>query len=79
MHPYRTGALQPQSTEYTASYMPVTGEIPKDLNGVYLRNTENPLHDSLERYHQFDGDGMIHMMSFENGDAQYRNRFVRTQ
>jgi carotenoid cleavage dioxygenase len=48
--------------------MPVTGEIPKDLNGVYLRNTENPLHDSLERYHPFDGDGMIHMMSLEDGD-----------
>jgi carotenoid cleavage dioxygenase len=79
VHPYRTGAWQPQSTEYTASEMPVTGVIPKDLNGVYLRNTENPLHDSLERYHPFDGDGMIHMMSFEDGDAQYRNRFVRTQ
>ncbi|TRZ79929.1 MAG: apocarotenoid-15,15'-oxygenase, partial [Actinobacteria bacterium] len=78
-HPYRSGAWQPQTNEYTASEMQVTGVIPKDLNGVYLRNTENPLHDSLERYHPFDGDGMIHMMSFDNGEAQYRNRFVRTQ
>ena len=62
VHPYRTGAWQPQSTEYSASEMLVTGEIPKDLNGVYLRNTENPLHDSLERYHPFDGDGILAMV-----------------
>lgn len=77
-HPYRTGAWRPQTTEYTATELPVVGTIPDDLNGVYLRNTENPLHPNVERYHPFDGDGMIHMMSFANGVAEYRNRFVRT-
>ena len=41
-HPYRTGAWRPQSIEYTASDMPTGGRVPDDLNGVYLRNTENP-------------------------------------
>lgn len=78
-HPYRTGAWRPQTREWTATDMPVVGEIPADLNGVYLRNTENPLLPSLERYHPFDGDGMIHAISFREGHAEYRNRFIRTE
>jgi carotenoid cleavage dioxygenase-like enzyme len=45
---------------------------------VYLRNTENPLHPAIVRYHPFDGDAMIHKVSFRGGQASYRNRFVRT-
>jgi carotenoid cleavage dioxygenase len=78
-HPYRSGAWRPQHIEYDATNLPIQGSIPDDLEGVYLRNTENPLHPNLERYHPFDGDGMIHMMAFSNGDAVYRNRFVSTQ
>ncbi|MFN5839671.1 MAG: carotenoid oxygenase family protein, partial [Acidimicrobiaceae bacterium] len=78
-HPYRTGAWRPQTREWTATDMTVVGEIPTDLNGVYLRNTENPLLPSLERYHPFDGDGMIHAISFREGHVEYRNRFVRTE
>ena len=77
-HPYRSGVWRPQDTEYTAWDLEVEGEIPAELNGVYLRNTENPLMDSIGRYHPFDGDGMVHAMSFEDGSATYRNRFVRT-
>ena len=78
-HRYRTGAWRPQTTEWTATDMHVEGEIPADLNGVYLRNTENPLVPAMERYHPFDGDGMIHAISFREGHAEYRNRFVRTE
>ena len=78
-HPYRTGAWRPQTKERDATNLKVIGEIPRELNGVYLRNTENPLMPSLERYHPFDGDGMLHMMSFDSGVAAYRNRFIRTQ
>jgi carotenoid cleavage dioxygenase-like enzyme len=78
-HPYRTGAWQPNFVEYDASELDVVGEIPPDLNGVYLRNTENPVHPSIDRlYHPFDGDGMLHMLHFHDGRAEYRNRFVRT-
>ncbi|MCU1387569.1 MAG: apocarotenoid5,15-oxygenase [Ilumatobacteraceae bacterium] len=70
--------------EYDAADLEVTGTIPADLAGVYLRNTENPVHESIGRYHPFDGDGMLHAMSFVPGDgnvgrATYRNRFVRTE
>ena len=56
----------------------VAGEIPHDLDGVYLRNTENPLHPAMKFYHPFDGDGMIHVVGFRDGKAFYRNRYIRT-
>ncbi len=77
-HPYRTGAWRPQTTEYDAWDLTVEGEIPRDLSGVYLRNTENPLLEPIQHYHPFDGDGMLHAISFRDGEASYRNRFVRT-
>ena len=77
-HPYRTGPWRPNVTEWHVSDCDVVGELPADLNGVYLRNTENPLHPALGRYHPFDGDGMLHAVEFGNGSATYRNRFIRT-
>ena len=77
-HPYRSGVWRPQYREYDAWDMEIIGEIPEDLNGVYLRNTENPLFEPIKRYHPFDGDSMMHSISFENGEARYANRFVRT-
>jgi carotenoid cleavage dioxygenase len=78
-HPYRTGPWRPQSTEWDADDLSVVaGELPRDLDGVYLRNTENPLHPAMKAYHPFDGDGMMHLVGFRDGKAFYRNRFVRT-
>ena len=78
-HPYRTGPWRPQTTEWDADDLTaVEGEIPADLDGVYLRNTENPLHPALKAYHPFDGDGMLHVVGFRDGKAFYRNRFVQT-
>ena len=77
-HPYLNGAWTPNHDEYDATDMAVIGEVPPDIDGVYLRNTENPVHEPIGRYHPFDGDGMLHIMSFADGRAEYRNRFVRT-
>ncbi|WP_372340487.1 carotenoid oxygenase family protein [Parvularcula sp. IMCC14364] len=78
-HPYMNGVWTPNYIEYDATDMEVIGEIPTDMNGVYIRNTENPVHDPIGMYHPFDGDGMLHMMHFANGKATYRNRFVCTR
>lgn len=78
-HPYRTGPWRPQTTEWDADDLTVVeGAIPRDLDGIYLRNTENPLHPAFKTYHPFDGDGMLHVVGFRDGTAFYRNRFVKT-
>ena len=77
-HPYLNGAWRPLLEEVNASELEVIGSIPSDIDGVYLRNTENQLHQPIGRYHPFEGDGMLHMMSFRDGKASYRNRVVKT-
>lgn len=80
---YRTGAWEPNSDEIVAENLDVIqGSIPEDISGCYIRNTENPIHDTMDgniNYHPFDGDGMIHMLQLRGGKASYCNKFVRTK
>ncbi|WP_417620667.1 carotenoid oxygenase family protein [Parasphingorhabdus sp.] len=78
-HPYRNGAWTPVFEELDTEDLEIIGTIPADIDGLYVRNTENPVHDSIGRYHPFDGDGMIHTIRIKDGKASYRNRFVRTE
>ena len=78
-NPYLLGVYAPVQDEITADELTVIGQIPTDLNGVYLRNGPNARFPMQGRYHWFDGDGMVHAMHFENGRAHYRNRYVRTR
>lgn len=78
-NPYLEGVWAPVREEVVADELEVIGEVPKDLNGVYLRNGPNPKYQPRGRYHVFDGDGMLHGMEFRNGKAIYRNRWVRTE
>ncbi len=78
-HPYLSGAWTPVLEELDAEDLEVIGKIPDDIDGVYVRNTENPVHEPLGFYHPFDGDGMLHAMTFAGGKASYKNRFVRTR
>ncbi len=73
-----TGPFAPVLEEETLKKLPVEGVIPKDLNGVYLRNGPNPRFKPKGAYHPFDGDGMIHAAQFKNGTLTYRNKWVRT-
>ncbi|MBP1161637.1 carotenoid cleavage dioxygenase-like enzyme [Rhodococcus sp. PvR044] len=78
-NPYTLGVFAPVHDELTLDDLTVIGEIPKDLNGVYLRNGPNRQFEAPGRYHMFDGDGMIHAAHFENGKVRYRNRYVQTK
>lgn len=78
-NPYLLGIYAPVRDEISADDMVVIGEVPKDLNGVYLRNGPNRRYEAPGRYHWFDGDGMIHAMHFDNGKVRYQNRWVRTE
>ena len=79
-HPYLNGPWTPLHEEVNAADLDViAGVIPQDLDGVYLRTTQNQLHQPLGFFHPFEGDGMLHQIEFKDGKASYRNRFVRTR
>lgn len=79
-NPWLKGPWRPQGREYAVSSdeLQVIGTIPKDLDGLYVRNTHNQALLPKGVYHPFDGDGMLHAVRFRDGKAEYRNAFVRT-
>lgn len=73
-----TGSLAPVFEEHVLDDLVINGEIPTDLNGVYLRNGPNPRFEPSGTHHAFDGDGMLHAAHFDRGKVTYRNKWVRT-
>ena len=76
---YLEGAKAPVESEITAFDLDVTGDIPQELEGRWLRNGPNPFGPvDSNSYHWFLGDGMIHGVRIRDGKAEwYRNRWVR--
>jgi carotenoid cleavage dioxygenase-like enzyme len=75
--PHMLGGFAPVPDEITVTDLPVTGVIPPELTGWYLRNGPNPRQAASA--HWFLGDGMVHGVRIEGGRAtSYRNRWVRT-
>ncbi len=79
-NPFLTGNNEPVYEEITTTELEVIGEVPADISGSFLRTGPNPFYvPDEEKYHIFDGDGMIHGVSFKDGKATYRNRFVQSK
>jgi len=78
-NPYLEGPHAPTREEIDALDLEVIGEVPRDLDGIYLRNGPNPRHDPLGVHHWFDGDGMLHGVVIADGKISYRNRWIRTR
>ena len=71
------GNGRPLTEERTLTDLKVTGSIPRELNGRYVRNGANPLSGFSD--HPFFGDGMVHGIRLSDGKATwYRNRYVQT-
>jgi carotenoid cleavage dioxygenase len=79
-NPYLQGNYAPVHEEVTATELAVTGSIPEELCGRYLRNGPNPAAaPDPASYHWFTGDGMVHGIRLRDGRAEwYRNRWVRS-
>src|SRR5271156_6324960 len=79
-NPYLEGPYAPLGEERTETALRVSGEIPRELNGVFARIGPNPLRvDNPATYHWFIGDGMVHGLRLREGKALwYRNRWVGT-
>ena len=75
--PHLLGNFAPVPDELTVTELSVTGSVPPELTGWYLRNGPNPREAASA--HWFLGDGMVHGVRLEGGRAAaYRNRWVRT-
>ena len=74
---WQQGNFRPVSEEVTETSLKVEGSIPPQLNGLYVRNGTNSSTGISD--HFFGGDGMIHGVRLEGGQAKwYRNRYVDT-
>ena len=72
--------MAPVDRELTEFDLKVSGQLPPELDGVYVRNGPNPVTPpDPEKYHWFTGTGMVHGLRLGEGKAQwYRNRWVRS-
>ncbi len=73
------GNLAPVSDELDVASCAVTGTIPEGLRGAFIRNGPNPAFEPAGRYHMFDGDGMLHALTFTDAGVSYRNRWIRSR
>lgn len=77
--PYLAGNFAPVDHERTCEQLRVSGELPRELAGVLLRNGPNPVGAVDSKHHWFIGDAMLHAIEIADGAARaYRNRFIRT-
>jgi carotenoid cleavage dioxygenase-like enzyme len=75
---YLEGPFAPVGEERTITELEVTGTIPAELDGRYVRNGPNPIGADPDSYHWFTGSGMVHGVRLRDGRAEwYRNRWVR--
>ncbi len=75
---YLAGNFGPVAVESTVVDLKVSGELPKELIGRYVRNGPNPSSPVDAGHHWFVGDGMVHGIRIEEGKvAWYRNRYVK--
>src|ERR687892_1877982 len=79
--PYVAANFAPLKSEVTSFDLEVTGHIPEELTGRFLRIGPNPIDDlnqvRLARHHWFSGTGMAHGLRFRGGKAErFRSRLV---
>ena len=78
-HPFLTGPHTPMTEEKTLDQLSVTGTIPTELDGRYLRIGPNPMNANPANHHWFIGDGMVHGLRLKDGKAMwYKNRWLRS-
>ncbi|KAH6986928.1 carotenoid cleavage dioxygenase [Ilyonectria destructans] len=76
---YNYPGYVPVHKELSHAPVEITGTLPKDLEGVYLRNGTNiQFNPTSIRLRAFSGAGMIHQIQIQNGEASYSNFYVRT-
>ena len=75
---YLLGNFAPVKEETSALSLRTSGAIPRELCGRLLRIGPNPLDPDPATHHWFLGNGLVHGLRLEEGQARwYRSRLVR--
>jgi carotenoid cleavage dioxygenase-like enzyme len=78
-HPEMKGFFAPTRFEADVYDCEVTGKIPSDLNGAFVRLGGDWLYPpKFEDDSPFSMDGYINMFRFKNGIVDYKGRWVKT-
>ncbi|MDR7329871.1 carotenoid oxygenase family protein [Corynebacterium guangdongense] len=77
---FLNGPFTPWHEETEAFDLEIIGQIPDDLDGALFRTGSNPRFKprNTDRYHWFEGDGMVYAVYLRDGKAAYRNKYVMT-
>jgi carotenoid cleavage dioxygenase len=77
---FLNGPFAPWTEENEAYDLDVVGQIPADLAGALFRVSANPRFQprNTDRYHWWEGDGMVCGIYLREGRAAYRTRWVQT-
>ncbi|HKU42812.1 MAG TPA: carotenoid oxygenase family protein [Polyangiales bacterium] len=78
MHAVYEAVFRSQPDEHAFAIERVRGAIPSDLHGTLLRSGPGLMQLGDAYLNFFDGHALIAGVSFANGSARFRSRFVRT-
>lgn len=78
MSPLYEAVYRSQPDEHAHRVTKIEGTIPKDLDGTFLRNGPGLMQVGEDAMSFFDAHALIAGVSFQNGQATFRSRFVRT-
>lgn len=69
-----------QPNEYNYWIDEIEGVIPHELQGTLFRNGPGLLSINGQKIgHPFDADGMVCAVTFKQGRAHFKNRYVQTE
>ncbi|MHB0774243.1 carotenoid oxygenase family protein [Halomonas sp. WWR20] len=73
--------LTPSRVECEIHDLPVIGQLPAALEGMFFRVGPDPQYPRRNGEDDpfINGDGMVSVFHFKNGKVSFRNRFVRTE
>ncbi len=73
------GINAPVFEEVDITNLKISGTIPSELRGMYVRNGPNPMFKPESYSYPIEGDGMLHGLYFNNGEVSYKNRWIQTR
>lgn len=73
------GINAPVFQELDITNLKISGTIPPEIKGMYVRNGPNPMFKPESYNYPLEGDGMLHGIYFNYGEVSYKNRWIQTR